>query len=146
MRLSDFLPPPDPDQEGHFVLDRAVKRVFGDAPLAALMLAGATLPEGVAVRREDVTINIAEHRADHLFVPNLIHNPWALHMEYVARPDPRQHPNWHYKNACFNKQLNMPVPLVVLYLEKGDYATFHTGCIIKAGGISTSFIWHTEHL
>ena len=137
---------PEPAHSNTAVLDRAAKRVFAEAPRAALLLAGATLPEGIAIRREDVNINIAEHRADHLFVPDLPHNPWGLHMEYVTQPDPRQHTNWYYKNACFNKQLNMPVPLAVIYLEKGHYATFHTGCTIEAGGIGTSFTWHTEYL
>ena len=134
--------PPTPVRKDISVLDRAAKRLFGEAPRAALLLAGARLPEGVTIRREDVSINIAEHRADQVFVPDVPGSPWAIHMEYVTQPDPRDHPNWLYKNGCLNRQLKIPVLLVVVYLEKGDYATFHAGCTLEGGGILNTHGWH----
>ena len=69
-------------------------------------------------------------------------SPWAIHMEYVTQPDPRDHSDWLYKNGCLNKQLKIPVLLVVVYLEKGSYATFHAGCTLEGGGILNTHGWH----
>ena len=137
---------PEHTQRDTAILDQAAKRLFGESPRATLRLAGATVPEGTLIRREDVSVNIAEHRADQVFVPEVPDNPWALQTEYAAQPDPRQHARWLYKNACLNVQLKIPVLLVVVYLEKGDYATFHAGCTVEGGGISNAHQWSTVRL
>ena len=101
------------------IVDRAVKVLFRECPAVVTRLAGMdTAPEDIRV--EDPNLNLPELRADHVFlVPE-----GAIYLEYQLNRDDRLLPSWAAKWGGLSKQLAMPVVLVVLYLQKGNYAAF----------------------
>jgi hypothetical protein len=107
------------------LIDRSVKRLFRDQPQALLRLAGV---QPANVRFEDSTLNIPELRADHVYIVEEVGepDPYALQVEYQLKPDPKLLVNWGLKWLGLCDLLPMPVLLVVIYLEKGDRATFPT--------------------
>ena len=135
----------DTDSDIPNLIDRCVKRLFRDQPHAALRLAGI---EAANVRFEDSNLNIPELRADHVFIVEEDEEPtrYALYLEYQLKPDPKLPVNWGLKWLGLCHQLPMPVLLLVIYLEKGDRATFPTAYQQTQGRLQTTFAFNTVHL
>ena len=101
------------------LIDRAVKALFRECPTIVTRLAGMdTATEDIRV--EDPNLNLPELRADHVFVVP----EGAIYLEYQLNRDDRLLSSWAVKWAGLARQLAMPVVLVALYLQKGNYATF----------------------
>ena len=128
-------------------LDRSLKVLSRRALPALLRLIGvAADPE--QVRFENVAINLPEHRADDVLVLGEVDSPapGALLIEYQLEPDRELLESWHYKATALGKSLGLPVVLVVLYLERGEYATFPNAHVIQVGGLTNRFEFPTIRL
>ena len=129
------------------MLDKAVKIMFRQSPTLAPRLAGLNVaPE--LIRVEDPNLNLPELRADHVFIaPQYEAGPdGALYVEYQLRPDPALLPTWAVKWAGLIRQLKMPVVLFVLYLQKGDRATFPDRLPMRMGSLETELRFATLRL
>jgi predicted transposase YdaD len=105
-------------------IDRALKALFRDVPQAFLRLAGADA--ALARPPGDVSINLPEFRADGVLPVDEPGEPdaGALYFEWQWEPDTRELPDWFLKCAGLTAQLRRPVVLIVIYLHRGDRATF----------------------
>ena len=123
----------DEDFDLPHLIDRAVKALFRECPTIVTRLAGlSTAAEDIRV--EDPNLNLPELRADHVFVlPE-----GAIYLEYQLRPDPNLLSSWAVKWAGLSRQLGIPVILLVLYLQKGDYATFPAQMQSQIGAFRTA--------
>jgi hypothetical protein len=134
-------------------IDRALKALFRDVPEAFLRLAGAdalpTHPPG------DVSINLPEFRADGVLPVGRPGDPGAgaLYFEWQWEPDTRELPDWFLKCAGLTAQLHRPVVLVVVYLHRGDRATFPDAYrpvvagVLNHYGFATIRLWeHGERI
>ena len=116
----------------------------------ALSLAGLELPNQ-EIRFEDTSVISHELHADHRMIlekPRI-----GIYWEYQLSPKPEVVVRWFAKCAGLTFQLDMPVILIVIYLEKGDYATFHDRHEVILGNAKTKFeftaikLWeHTEQI
>jgi len=70
----------------------------------------------------------------------------ALYLEYQLQPDPRLLRSWFLKYAALSEQLEIPVVLVVLYLRRGERATFPESYTVAVGGVTNEFRFHAVHL
>lgn len=131
---------------GTSLIDRSVKRLFRDQPYTLLRLIGIS-PDAISnLRFEDCNLNLAELRADHVLLfehQGLMH---ALYFEYQTRPEPEKRVLWTIKWAALCRELGMPIVLVVVYLEKGDYATFHDNYAHNLGNLETKLSFNTVRL
>ena len=120
-------------------LDHAIKTIARHHPECVLdLLFGherAVRLQGV----EDAQIQIPEHRAD---------KAWRIHdgvqegcllLEAIAQPDRRDFSRFVLKNAAFREALGVPVITVLVYLQRGRYATFPEGFEDELGGLSNGF-------
>lgn len=126
---------PDPDP-----IDTSVKSLFRRHHRALFRLLGIAEVE-IPVLLEDTAVNLPELRADQVFVFKGVGDParGAVYFEYVLHPDPRKHREWQAKRTGLEKQLDMPVVLVALYLERGRRATFPDEDLIEVMGIPNRF-------
>lgn len=104
---------------------------------------------------EDANLNLPELRADQVFVRL---NPdgsrrYAVYTEYQAAPDQGQLPGWCAKWGMLVRQLKIGVAMLVIYVEKGDYATFPDSYIMQEDGWDTTLrfnricLWeHTDRI
>ena len=114
------------------LVDRAVKNLFRLSPTLVTRLAGMDVA-AADIRVEDPNLNLPELRADHVFiVPG-----GAIYLEYQLNRDDRLFSAWAAKWGGLLKQLGMPVVLVVLYLRKGNYATFPAQMALQVGTFRT---------
>ncbi|HLJ56600.1 MAG TPA: hypothetical protein VKT77_16295 [Chthonomonadaceae bacterium] len=123
--------------DGTNVIDRSVKVLFRECPMAIMRLAGiAVAPE--KLRIEDANLNLPELRADHLFV--IVGeggtSEAAIYLEYQLEPDAGLLVSWCAKWGGLLRQLKMPVVLLALYLQRGDRATFPDRLQVQAGGLA----------
>jgi hypothetical protein len=132
---------------GPSLFDRSIKVLLRRAYPAFLRLAGVAV-DPARVRPEDVTINLPEHRADQVFLVGEEGDPdrGGLHVECQLQPDTRVMDGWFYKNGAFNRQYGFPVPLVVIYLTRGDRATFPDRHVVAVGGVTNEWKFHTIRL
>jgi len=124
------------------LIDKAVKGLFRVCPTLVTRLAGMdTAAEDIRV--EDPNLNLPELRADHVFVVP----EGAIYLEYQLNRDDRLLPAWAAKWGGLSKQLAMPVVLVVLYLQKGNYATFPAQMASQVGHAEKPAVAvrHREH-
>ncbi|HEU4753616.1 MAG TPA: hypothetical protein VFU47_10955, partial [Armatimonadota bacterium] len=123
-------------------MDRLVKGLFRAHPELLLRLAAVEGPR--SIRPGDVNVALPEFRADHVFFIGADDEPgrWAAHVEYQLRPDPRVLRGWLLKNAALNAQLDLPVLLIVIYLERGGRASFPETLTIHGGGLRNEFRFH----
>lgn len=128
-------------------LDRSLKVLSRRALPAFLRLLGVAA-NAEQVRFENVAINLPEYRADDELLLDEADapEPGALLIEYQLEPDRDLLPSWHYKATALEKALGVPVVLVVIYLEKGAYATFPDTHVTRAGGLSSRFTFPTIRL
>ena len=126
--------------ESSNVIDISVKGLFRELPEAILRLAGLSVNPG-AIRVEDPTLSLPELRADHVFI--IDDEPsgtfGAIYVEYQLHPDPTLLTDWFVKCGGLTRQLGLPVSLLVLYLKKGDRATFPDSYSVSIGGLVTEF-------
>ena len=130
------------------LIDRAIKALFRECPTLVTRLAGMDVA-AEDIRVEDPNLNLPELRADHVFVVP----EGAIYLEYQLNRDDRLLPSWAAKWGGLSKQLNMPVVLVVLYLRRGNYATFPAQMASQVGGFRTGLnftairLWeHSERI
>lgn len=131
--------------EPQALLDRSLKLLTRRAAL--VRLAGLAV-DPAQIRFEDTAVNVAEHRADTILLLGAEDDPdrWGWHLEYQLEPDPRVIPGWLLKNAVFNAGLPVPVILTVVYLTRGDRATFPDRYQIEGGGLSNDHGFHALRL
>lgn len=129
------------------LIDRSLKVLIRRAAPAFLRLLGLRVDPG-NVRLGDLSINVPEYRADQLFLIGGESDPdrWGLHLEYQLQPDLRVLPGWLFKNAAFNVQLGIPTVLAVVYLARGDRATFPSIHRVEGGGLANEYRFHTIRL
>jgi predicted transposase YdaD len=128
-------------------IDRSLKALFREFPLAFFRLAGlAAPPETVLVA--DVSVNVPELRADQVLLnvgadgaPRR-----AIYLEYQLRPDRRLLQDWFLKCAGLTRQLGVPVLLVVLYLTRGRYRRFPSAYRTVWEGLTNEYRFHTVRL
>src|SRR5712692_1367740 len=101
---------------GSTLIDRSLKALARRAAPAFFRLIGEPV-EPSAIRWEDVSINLPEHRADQVLLVGQEDDPerWGLHLEFQLEPDRRVLPGWFLKNAALTAQLDRPVILTVVY-------------------------------
>lgn len=119
------------------IVDLAMKRIVRNHP--TLMLRLLNIPRDTSYRFEDAVLVPKEFRADHIL---LLQNAekedtGAYYWEYVMVPDKRDHSKWITKWGTLRSQLGLPVCLVVIYLERGNYATFPSSIEDNVGGWKT---------
>lgn len=121
-------------------IDASMKALLRRVPEAIVRLVGVhPLPERIVF--EDTAINLPEHRADHVIVLGSLATDarGALCLEYQLRPDPEKIPLWELKKCALRVQLGMTVVLAVIYLEKGDRATFPDSQVDVVSGVTNEF-------
>src|SRR5947209_3364675 len=106
-------------------IDRSVKALIRRFPAVFFRLARAEA-DPASITAGDVPVNLPEHRADQVFLVGAEGDArrWGLHLEYQIQPDRRVQAGWQFKNASLNRQLGIPVLLVVLYLTRGGRSRF----------------------
>src|SRR5207249_11931514 len=123
--------------EAQDLLDRSLKLLTRRAAPALCRLAELSV-DPAQIRFEDTAVNVPEHRADTILLLGAEDDPdrWGWHLEYQLEPDPRVIPGWLLKNAVFNARLGLglPVILTVVYLARGDRASFPDRYWIEGGG------------
>jgi hypothetical protein len=132
--------PPNP-------LDRALKVLIRRTLPSLLRLAGVTVDPS-QIRPDDTAINLPEYRADNVFRIGAEEDParWALHLEHQLQPDHRVLPDWYYKNAALNRQLERPVILMAVYFARGDRATFPAAYTLQGGSLTNRYEFETVRL
>lgn len=73
---------------------------------------------------EDPVLNIPEKRGDFIYVLQKGIEEFGLHLDFQLIPRGEFLQRIFLYNALFTEKLGMPVCSVVIYPEKGDYATF----------------------
>lgn len=129
------------------VVDLSVKALAREVPGAFFRLVNLDVEE-TRIHRGDVTVAVPEFRADQVYqVLGADGTPeWALYLECQLQPDPRLLKSWFLKYAALSEQLEIPVLLVVLYLRRGDRATFPEAYTVAVGGVINEFRFHTVRL
>jgi predicted transposase YdaD len=133
-------------------IDRSVKALLRRVPEVFSRLAWIDV-DPTHVRREDVSINLLEFRADQLFLIHGDHDPrrWALHLEAQLQPDRRVLRGWFLKNAALAAELNRDVVLLAIYLTRGARRRFPNSYTVLRGGMRTEFrfsvvrLWEHAH-
>jgi len=90
-------------------------------------------------RWEDTALNLPELHAEHALVigTGTEPNQGALYLEYLLVPDPANLVTWAVKWSSLLRQLSLPTTRLVLYLERGNYATFPDRLSVSVAGIPT---------
>ena len=120
-----------------------MKLLVRNCPTVLLRLAGIEATDE-EVKFEDANVLISELHADHVCILESI--PFAIYLEYQLIPKKENLPLWFAKCGALTKQLNMPVALLAIYLQKGDYSTFHDRYEVEFGNIKTQFQFTTVKL
>jgi len=129
------------------MVDRSVKGLIRSVPQAFLrLLREGALPQQVTFT--NVAVNLPEHSADGVL---LVGRPGekpshGFHFEAQLYPDHRVMAGWMLKNAAFNVQLGINVPLIVLYLRRGRYRSFPDCHVVPGGGLTNTHSFPTIRL
>src|SRR5262249_41279822 len=105
------------------------------------------------IRVEDPNLNLPELRADHVFIleGEMEAQTYAIYLEYQLEPDISLLPSWCAKWGGLTRQLGMPVFLLVLYLQRGDRATFPNDYTVRSGALEMKLtfpvirLWEHAH-
>jgi len=119
-------------------LDHAVKVVCAWHPNCFLDLFYGRERKVVLKGVEDPQIQIPEHRADKVWRIHDGVREGCLALEAIAVPDRRDLRRINLKNAELQVFLNLPVITVLVYLKRGDHATFPNGYEDELGGLINS--------
>lgn len=124
------------------VIDITIKALFRSQPLAALRLAGIQ-SRIEPVSFEDTSISLPEMRADHVFLIGEKDAPGygAIYVEYQLQPSAKAMKDWFTKRGGLMKQLNLPVVLLVIYIKKGDRATFPDRLVTEVAGLQDVYVF-----
>jgi hypothetical protein len=150
--MTETDPPPEESQPN--LLDLSLKTLCRHVPAALLRLAGVEVDAGT-IYPEDVSVILPEFRADDVLLIGPPGDPdrWGVHFEYQAQPDARQLRKWWLKNAALNEQLDLPVFLVILYVERGDRRGFpdsyteEKGSLVNSHQFTRLLLWeHAERI
>ena len=123
---------PDPTNP----IDRSMKILMREYPNMILRLAQIDHYDG-ELRFEDSSILLPELHADHVCVLDSV--PFGIYLEYQLIPRKDLLPIWFAKCGSLTRKLQMPVALVAVYMQRGDYRTFPDRYEIELGGIKTQF-------
>jgi hypothetical protein len=119
-------------------IDISIKGLLrGQAPVLFRLLGQPESPSHW--RWEDTALSLPELRADHVLVLGTAAEPdqGALYVEYQLAPDPANLATWAVKWSGLLRQLGLPTSLLVLYLERGAYATFPDRLAVNVAGVAT---------
>lgn len=130
----------DNAEETANIVDITAKALFRRMPFTPLRLAGIQSNIEV-IHFEDTSISVPEMRADHVFLVGEKGSPGygAIYMEYQLQPKATVLNDWFTKRGGLMKQLGLPVVLLVIYLKKGDRATFPNTVITEVGGLKDEY-------
>jgi predicted transposase YdaD len=130
---------PDPAPSPNLV-DLSLKALARRVPEAIFRLIGET-PRPEQIRIIDPTVIVKELEADHVFVHEAEGEEpaWGLYLEYQQQPDRRRLRSWALKALTLSEHLDLDVLLMVLYLRKGDRATFPSYFRSRGGALSNRF-------
>lgn len=122
-------------------LDHAIKKICHWHPNCILDLfygSGRTVElKGV----EDAQIQIPEHRTDKIWRVREDEKEGALLLEAITEPDQRDFDKIELKNVATRINLKIPVVTVLVYLQRGRYATFPEGYEDEIGGLTTKHVF-----
>ena len=129
-----------PEREALHPIDASMKALLRSYPGALFRLAGHPIDPD-CVRMEDTAINLAELRADHVYVVADAEGQelGAVYVEYQLQPRPELLPTWFTKAGALLRQLALPVVLLVVYLERGDRATFPERYAAHVAGFTSRY-------
>lgn len=129
------------------LVDLCIKILARCSPGVFFRIARLEVSPG-AIRTGDVTVAVAEFRADHVYIVEGGNGApeWALHLEVQLQPDRRVVRGWFHKNAATSVHLDLDVLLVALYLRRGDRASFPDAYRVEAGGLTNEFRFPTVRL
>lgn len=116
-------------------VDQVVKHIAGNHPECFMRLffgrEHAVKLQGV----EDAQIHIPEHRADKVWRIHDGNKEGFLLLEAILQPARRDFRRLNLKNAAAQVFFNAPVVTVLVYLQRGEYATFPESYEDELGGV-----------
>lgn len=129
------------------VVDIALKVLARATPAAFFRLAGIEV-DPARIRHEDVTVAVAERRADHVFLVTDVHGTpeWGLCLESQMQPQRRSVRSWVAKWGNLSDQQDLDLILLALYLQRGDRSTFPDRYVVRRGNWSTELTFETIRL
>jgi len=119
-------------------LDHAVKVVCAWHPNCLLDLFYGRERKVILKGVEDAQIQISEHRADKVWRIWDGAREGCVALEAIAVPDRRDLRRINLKNAALQITLDLPVITILVYLKRGNYATFSDGYDDELGGLINS--------
>lgn len=119
-------------------LDRAVKVVCALHPNCFLDLFFGRERNVILKGVEDAQIQIPEHRADKVWRVHDGVREGCITLEAIAVPDRRDWRRINLKNAAMQVIFNLPVITVLVYLVRGQYATFPDSYEDELGGLTNA--------
>ncbi len=108
-------------------IDYAIKTVCETFPNCFLDLFYGRERKVVLKNVEDAQIQIPEHRADKIWRVEEEGQEGFLVLEAITAPDKRVLRRFNLKNAALQVYFELPIITVLVYVERGKYATFPTG-------------------
>jgi predicted transposase YdaD len=105
------------------LVDRSLKSLLRKVPEVPFRLMGTEVNSS-AIEPAPISVVVKELQADDVFVHREDDSAWALYVEYQFEPDRRHLRKWLQKALALDEHLDLRVILAVLYLRKGDRATF----------------------
>jgi predicted transposase YdaD len=132
------------DAAAYNLIDISIKRLVRANPAAFLELAGFTVaPDRITF--EDTAIQQRERRADHICIITADNGArrGVVYLEYQLVPDPDIVTDWLWKWIGLVQRFPVPVVLLVVYLHRGNYATFHQDYRARLGGLETAVQFNT---
>jgi predicted transposase YdaD len=96
-------------------------------------------PEPGSIRSAPTGVIVKELSADDVFIYDTPNGPEALYVEYQLEPDRKQVRRWLQKAFALEEELGMPVVLLVIYLRRGDRATFPRDFTVGKGPLRNHY-------
>ena len=126
------------EEETSQLVDSTLKRIVRYDPTAFLKLAGISV-SGKSVRFEDASVIQKEFRGDQICIlaDESRNDIGGVYFEYQMAPKQLDVVNWIAKWAGLISRFPFPVALLVIYLHKGSYATFHRELSARVGVLET---------
>ncbi len=122
-------------------LDHAIKKICHWHPNCVLGLFYGPNRTVALQGVEDAQIQIPEHRTDKIWRVHDGEKEGALLLEAITEPDQRAFDKIELKNVATRINLKIPVVTVLVYLQRGRYATFPEGYEDEIGGLTTKHVF-----
>jgi hypothetical protein len=116
-------------------VDRVVKVISGRHPDCFLDLFYGRDRTVNLIGVEDAQLQIPEHRADKIWRVQDGVREGCVILEAIIEPDRRDFPGISLKNAAVRVAFNIPAITVLVYLQRGKYATFPDTFHDEFGGL-----------